>query len=295
MKPLFKYAGGKSSLAHQYFKEEPINGLDTVFEPFAGALGFTCHCINNNNAQKYIAQELNGELVEMFKFLKHDPDKFVSKLIRLMELWNRKSEQERSDLYYYLRDEVYRNDRFGNLKQSVIYLFLLKTNFQGLSLFKKDQFNNERFFTARGNLNKTFNIPEEEQNLNAWVEVLKSKLQITESDFADLLKVREAKNISNGKNLYFIDPPYQSAAVNYGGRFKDEQHESIFDYAKRVLSRGKNSTIWIAHTKNDFYEQEAEKLKYEFEVRVHYFDYKHSTKKKENDVVEMLIVVENKK
>lgn len=295
MKPLFTYSGGKSRLAPLYFQQEPLDRLEVVIEPFGGALGFSCYCYKENKAERFLTRELNPELTELYKWLRYEPKPFIARFTRLAELWNSKTRDERKMLYYYLR-ERYKADLVGGPKQSVLLLFLLKTKFQGIMQFTKDSFKQNRFNTASGLL-KEINIQNEVENLQKWVHALQTKISTEEKDFEDVLKMRNSKNTHDKKILYFSDPPYIDSTTSYNSTFKTEQHELVFAFARNKLQRGLNAVFWIAHTRNQYYEEQAEMLKADFTVRTHYFDYKHASSKagQKQSVQEMLIVVENKK
>ena len=193
MKPVIKWVGGKSSV-YPHFEDLIKNNLkegSTFYEPFAGGLAVSLALEH----PKTVVNDLNSELINMYKVIRDNPDE----LIRLL-----KDHQERhcNDWFYFIRglDKSGDLDYLTNECKAARTIYLNKTCFNGLyRVNSKGYFNSPIGRTASG---KTPDIVQEEL-IREMSKFLKT-VQFHNGHYADCLA-----GATEG-DVIFLDPPYDT-------------------------------------------------------------------------------------
>ena len=92
VKPFVKWAGGKRKLVKKFSHLVP-NSYETYFEPFVGGGAVFFYL----NPKKATLNDLNDELINVYRVIKNKPDDLMKELDKLQPNVNSK------DFYYELR------------------------------------------------------------------------------------------------------------------------------------------------------------------------------------------------
>ncbi|WP_105200071.1 MULTISPECIES: Dam family site-specific DNA-(adenine-N6)-methyltransferase [unclassified Pseudoalteromonas] len=134
-----KWAGGKYSLVEDIAKRldqaQELTGssASTLVEPFVGAGSVFL----NTNFKHYVLNDINADLINLYKELAHAPDEFISDARKLFcELNND------ADVYYGLRARF--NESRDAYERAILFLYMNRHGYNGL---------------CRYNLKGIFNVP----------------------------------------------------------------------------------------------------------------------------------------
>ena len=216
VKPVLKWAGGKSSLIPQLFKHFPKR-FNRYFEPFlgGGAVFFSLGFFENS-----VINDLNTEITGLYEVIRDKPQELM---LCLEELGKRYSER----FYYELRAERPKS----KIRKAARTLFLNKTCFNGLyRQNSRGEFNVP--FGKRPKLPKIY----EPQNILR----LSRKLQetrILNTDFERVIR------LAKEGDFIYCDPPYEpisstssfNSYTQLGFSKKDQQrlHQVCVEASKR--------------------------------------------------------------
>lgn len=215
MKPILKWAGGKTALLENIKALMPED-YSTYYEPFVGggAVFF------NIDSETSVINDKNEELINCYIQVRDH----VEELMPLLdELQNNHYEQK----YYELRTVFNLRKATGNLDvyDAALMIYLNKAGFNGM---------------YRENANGSFNIPSgkrktvnlyERDNLLDVSERLKHAT-ILSGDFEDALA-----NVEEGDFVYF-DSPYDEAFSDYQkGGFPREDHQRLSELCKKLTDK----------------------------------------------------------
>ncbi|QTH70551.1 Dam family site-specific DNA-(adenine-N6)-methyltransferase [Pseudoalteromonas xiamenensis] len=130
-----KWAGGKYTLVEDIARRLRLADADadTLIEPFVGAGSVFL----NTNYKHYILNDINADLINLYKELKTSPDEFVSDAKKLfVELNNH------PDAYYSYRQQF--NESVDVYERAILFLYMNRHGYNGL---------------CRYNLKGSFNVP----------------------------------------------------------------------------------------------------------------------------------------
>jgi len=217
MKPLLKWAGGKTSLIPQLRKHFPSQ-FERYVEPFlgGGAIFFSLY-----GDKKAIINDLNSEITSFYEVVRDRPQDLMDCLDGFGAMYSER-------FYYELRGKKLR----GRVQRAARTLFLNKTCFNGL---------------YRQNAQGDFNVPfgkrdrmpklyDREQVLSL-SEILK-KVNLTNQDFETVL------DMTREGDFVYCDPPYEpisptSSFRNYtSGGFQKEDLIRLHDACNQAIKRG---------------------------------------------------------
>ena len=191
MKPVIKWVGGKTQLLKE-LKEIIIPALKEdsyYYEPFCGGAALALDLEHKNT----ILNDLNSELINMYRVIKDNPEELISELKRFQNSHN-------TEFYYYIRN-LDRTDALSNMSdvaKAARTIYLNKTCFNGLyRVNSKGQFNSPIGRTSSG---KTPDIVQEDL-IREMSKFLKT-VQFHNRDYKDCLATTK-----NG-DVVFFDPPY---------------------------------------------------------------------------------------
>lgn len=199
VKPILKWAGGKTQLIPELLKRFP-NKYNNYIEPFigGGALFFY------TQPSKSVIADINPELVNLYKAVRDTPQDIIDIL---------KSFENNEDFYYEIRN--WNRIELSETMQAARTLFLNKTCFNGLyRVNKKGDFN-----TPYGSY-KNPNFINEEGILDA-SKVLQGTT-IVNSSYKETLD-----KYAQPGDLIFLDPPY--LPINNSEDFKRYTKEGFTD------------------------------------------------------------------
>lgn len=188
-KPFLKWVGGKGQLLEQFQNLLPKK-FNNYYEPFVGG-GAVFFSINHDKAH---INDINKTLVQTYIHIREDTEKLIKALKKLEEEFLSKTQEERKEFYYSLR-EKYNSLPVQDFKRATYFMFFNKTAFNGV---------------YRENSKGGFNVPMgsytnpkivDEENIKNVANALKNT-KITSGSFVDAVK-----NTKAGDFVYF-DPPY---------------------------------------------------------------------------------------
>ena len=231
-KPVLKWAGGKSKLIPEIesrFPKDIDKEITTYIEPFIGGGAVFFHIMNEYKFKKVIINDINKELVLMYKVLKEKPYELIEILERKQNEYNNlNSLEEKSELFYSIREKF--NKGKGSISYDIIdikeiehasyMIFLNKSCFNGL---------------YRENKKGLFNVPfgkKEKINIFEKANILSASnaLQdviILNGDFEGI------ERYINDKSFIYMDPPYRPLKKD---SFTDYSREEFNDNSQKRLA-----------------------------------------------------------
>ena len=243
VKPFLKWAGGKTQLLDVFTHFYPGNlkedSIENYYEPFigGGAVFFDIAC--RYNIKSAFLYDVNDELILTYRVVQQDAFKLIERLEKHQKKYEKLSEEERSEYFYFIRQEFnhqcHRTD-FKTYSEKWISraaqtIFLNKTCFNGLFRFNlKGEFN-----TPKGRY-KNPKILDEETILKA--SELLSIAEIKKADFSDM-----EHDIQPNAFVYY-DPPYRplnktSSFTSYSKNpFTDAEQKELASLFQRLNEKG---------------------------------------------------------
>lgn len=200
-----KWAGGKYNLV------EPITALlpdgNKLVEPFVGAGSVFL----NTDYPSYVLNDVNPDLIALFKFIKRRPQTFINDARKLFT-----SKVNSADAYYALRKSF--NDSTDAYERAFLFLYLNRHGYNGLCRYNQSG----KFNVPFGQYRKPY-FPQAE------IEVFAEKAQ--RATFTCMSFEKVFRRARKGDVIY-CDPPYAplSATANFTsyattGFSLDQQHE----------------------------------------------------------------------
>jgi len=242
MKPILKWAGGKSSLINDIKKYIPPDIYNRKYhEPFlgGGALFFEVEPI------KGTINDINNRLMNFYKIVKERPEELIKEASKYQKY------STNTEIYYELRDE-YNKDNISDIESAALLLYLNKTAYNGLY-----RVNSQNIFNVPIGKYKNPTIVNKKRIRDA--SLILKNIEILHTDFTYILDKAD-----EGDFCYF-DPPYYQPEAN---KFKDySQNGFNYDDHKRlcetcvkltekkvffILSNSNNPTIKNMYKKENF-------------------------------------------
>jgi len=216
-KPFLKWAGNKFSLLNKIKAVLPAGGR--LVEPFVG----TGAVFLNTEYKKYWINDLNTDLITLYKVLAENPQKFIRFAEKIFT-----PEDNTEDRYYKLRSQF--NESTDPYEKSRIFLYMNRHGYNGLCRYNsKGKFN-----IPFGRYKKVY-FPKEEM-LNFAQKITPTKL--TSLSFEAVMKKAKLGDV------IYCDPPYAplSETANFTGyhtsNFSSNQQEELAMLAKELAKKG---------------------------------------------------------
>ena len=282
LKPLLKWAGGKTVLLDKLFNKFPKEIL-TYKEPFLGGGSVLFELLNrleNNKIKihnKIQVNDYNSTLINFYKSIKNLPKEFIESIEEISGYYNSAEmlvypkrynfdkditndmnisdiiEKGKQFVYYYYR-RVFNTTEDEFLK-SVLLLFLNKTSFRGLYREGPNGFN-----VPFGNY-KTPGIYDKKQIMYTSKLLNKYKVEFYNRDF-----VRFCKYMRIGCFMY-LDPPYypveNTSFVNYNKDGFKDGNERLYELCVRLKNKisfvqSNSDSDWVKDKYKGFNIEEVE-------------------------------------
>lgn len=235
MKPIIKYAGGKSREI-EVIKRFIPKYKGKYIEPFfgGGALYFYLE------PEKAIINDVNSKLIEFYLGVRNEFSQIKKELTSLEKQYvtNRndfekrkgisdvKVEDANEKLYYQMRD-FFNNNSKSDFHPATVYFFINKTAYSGMI-----RYNKEGKYNVPYGRYKNFNtelVSENHSNL----------LKRSEIYCEDYKKIFD---MSDEDDFIFLDPPYDCVFSNYGNKemvngFTEEMHKKLSENFKNLKAK----------------------------------------------------------
>lgn len=258
--PFLKWAGGKTQLLPSLMDtmRPALEGKReiTYVEPFigSGAVLFEVLKTYPQMVSKVIINDINTDLVNVWKIVRDNPEALIAQLQRLRTEYLKLGDEQRKDYFLEIR-KVFNQRNESLLKQASHLIFLNKTCFNGLyRVNRKNEFN-----VPHGRYSKPTVFDEEA--IRAIAQLLQ-RVEIYNDDFMQLLQYAgKAKDV-----LWYFDPPYRplsksSSFIAYSAdAFDDAQQIRLKDLCDEIHRRGQKFVLSNSDPKNtrpedDFFEE----------------------------------------
>lgn len=229
VKPVLKWAGGKSGLLPQLLPLFPKN-FDRYFEPFFGggavffSLGFA--------GESYL-NDLNSELIDLYETVRDHPSQLISELDILAQKYS-------EEFYYRLREQ----NPNSKVLRAARTIFLNKTGFNGL--YRQN---------SKGGFNVPFGKREKCPALYDSENLLKASCSLQHANLQSLDFEAVLDQAGRGDFVY-CDPPYEplsrtsSFNAYQGGGFSQAEQKRLKEACIRAQKRGAN--VVISNSSADF-------------------------------------------
>lgn len=238
MKPVIKWVGGKTQLLKE-LKEiiSPALKEDSYYyEPFCGGAALALDLEHKNT----ILNDLNSELINMYRVIKHKPEELITELKRFQNSHN-------AEFYYYIRnlDRTDALSKMSDVVKAARTIYLNKTCFNGLyRVNSKGQFNSPIGRTSSG---KTPDIVQEDL-IREMSKFLKT-VQFHNGDYRESLV--HAKN----GDVVFLDSPYDQdesiSSEGFVGYQKEGWTRKDLEELKAVCDELSIRGVKVVLTNND--------------------------------------------
>ncbi len=225
-----KWAGGKYGLSDVIAKMLPKG--ECLIEPFVGAGSVFL----NTDYPKYILNDINQDLINLYKILQVKPDAFIEDARALFCM-----ENNQSDIYYQFRKEF--NDSNDSYFRSLVFLYMNRHGYNGLCRYNKSGGYNVPF----GKYKRPY-FPEAE--LNYFADKAQKATFVCEG-------YRDTFARAKTGDVFYCDPPYvplskTASFTSYAGNGfgLDEQAdlanaaEEVSSAQKAVVLISNHDTIW---------------------------------------------------
>ncbi|MCL6612988.1 MAG: DNA adenine methylase [Peptococcaceae bacterium] len=221
LKPVVKWAGGKSKVLNQLSKYIPAE-FNNYHEPFmgSGALFFYLYTkIASNGCKAYLSDSVD-ELINLYNVIKYDVEGLIN--ISKKHIYNK-------EYYYNMRAQ--NPTKLSKLERASRFLYLNKTCFNGLyRVNSKGQFN-----VSFGNYDNPVIVDEE--TLRSASEAFQLA-KIFAGDFELVL------NNAQEKDFVYLDPPYVPLSITSNftgytsGCFRVKDHLRLKNVFEELKARG---------------------------------------------------------
>jgi DNA adenine methylase len=239
-KPFLKWAGGKTQLLSEIEKSLPKEikaNKFTYIEPFAGSGAVLFWMLNNfPNLEKAVINDINSDLINVYKIVALQPKKMISILKELQKQFHElQSNVERKKEFYYEKRDLYNTRNSDKTTQAALFIFLNRTCFNGLYRVNRNNF----FNVPIGSYN--FPMICDEENILAVSKALQ-KVEILNGDFEKTL------NYADENSFFYLDPPYKPLNVTSSftayakDNFDDNEQTRLRDFCRKLDKFGHN---WI--------------------------------------------------
>lgn len=244
MKPLFMWAGGKSKLIKNKYKDFLPTTFNKYVEPFFGGGAMFVYAYKTNPDAEFIINDVNKDIMNIYKVIRDDVDDFIEKLDQYQKEYIPLDKESRKEYYYNLRTRnAFDYENLSTTESAALMYTLLKLCFNGIWQINKNT--NNRFGTPAGLLNQKTKIYDKE-NVMEWHQALQNCI-ILNGDYKDTF------DYIDSSSFVFMDPPYRGSFTNYGTQSDDEFQKEVLSFFEECCSKGSLSYLSNRDIGDGFY------------------------------------------
>lgn len=228
MDSFLSWIGGKKLLRKEIIKRFPSEPTSKYVEVFGGA-GWVLFAKEKSSKQQEIFNDLNGDLINLYKCVKYHPEAVVKECNFLLNS---------REQFYDFKEQL--NIRgLTDIQRAARYLYLIKISFGAdISSFG---------CTSR-------NIYYSIDKLNDVSDRLKH-VTIEQQAYDKLINHYDKES-----TLFYLDPPYYETEKYYHGLFNKDDHEKLFNILSNIKGKfvlSYNNCSYIKELYKDFYIEEV--------------------------------------
>ena len=225
-KPVIKWAGGKSKLLNKIVPYIMNMKPKIYVEPFLGGGSVAIELMSRGLDAKYILNDKNTHLINMYECIKND----VETLITLLKTLESKTSKEE---YYAIRD-TFNKEHDVSIENASRFMYLMKTCFRGLyRVNSKGEFN-----VPYGNYKRWSFDYENIKNLNTLLN--KYDVEFLNTDYTELDIPRDEAS------FIYMDPPYVNT---FDGYTSDGFDYELFD---KFINYDYAAMHWIVSNSGEY-------------------------------------------
>jgi len=236
MIPIFRMAGGKQLISPTIVSFFPELKQKRYIEPFVGAGSVFCQVLKKEEIpDSFLINDINTNIINLYNVIKTED--LYEKITTLLTDFLNKDLESRKIIYYEIRKEFnffklkHNLTKSEEIDQAIRFLFLMKTNFNGMYRENSKGEYNIGFgnFGSKGNYGH-YDL----QNFKNWQKTFNMlNICITNTDYKNI-------DYSQPNSFYYLDPPYYpiSKTSNFTKYHKlnfDEQEQiNLKNYCKKI-------------------------------------------------------------
>ena len=259
VKPIIKWAGGKSQLIQRISESYPLGigeTIDRYAEPFIGGAAVLLDIRRTFDIDDVYISDVNRELVNLYKTVRDEPEDLIE-LLTSYQKEHISRDMDGRKKYFYNQRSLFNDIKSGSQEDVVtcaaLFIYLNKTCFNGL---------------YRVNSKGEFNVPSgvyknpmicDADNLRCVSDLLQG-VRIECADY------RESSSFIDENTFVYFDPPYRpltqtSSFTSYTeGQFDDDNQRELAQYVRELTKRGarvmvSNSDPHNADPNDDFFDE----------------------------------------
>ena len=144
--PVIKWSGSKRSQCEdilQYFPQT----IGTYYEPFCGGCSMLMGLINSGIfVKRYVCSDINKDLIELWKKVKHSPDEIYESYESLWNELNKDNDIDRKRKFFEEQRDIY-----NKTHDPIVFFFIMRTTTNGMPRYNQmGEFNNSFHITRNG-------------------------------------------------------------------------------------------------------------------------------------------------
>lgn len=191
MKPVLKWAGGKHKISQKIV--DVVGDFNNYWEPFAGSASVALEIFSRKKCEIFLS-DINDDLVNFYKCLKESYIDFVFEILKVQDEFIKSG--DKLETYLRFREEF--NSSVEKDKRSVLFYFLNKTSFNGLT---------------RYNSKGKFNVPFGKRSFSVDLPALEKFSEFLNSSRVHLSNGEFCNIVPERFDFVYLDPPYHPLNV----------------------------------------------------------------------------------
>lgn len=236
IQPVIKWSGSKRTQAKNIIKFFPKE-IETYYEPFCGGASVLRTLIESDiKVGRYIASDLNSDLINLFIAIQNRPEDVYE---HYSQLWHMMNDGLDDKAYKRSFFETVR-ERYNREHNPLDFMFIMRTTTNGMPRYNRNgEFNNSFHITRNGMRPETL-----KQIIMDWSELLKAKdIKFQCCSFETI--------IPNENDFVYCDPPYANTKGMYFGDFNNVK---LFEWLKSLKCKWALSYDGISGNQNNTFD-----------------------------------------